>query len=78
MDKMQCFTTHVRAALACYVDLPPEGRARALFYACRKLDALESLKVASDAPSGGLAAQLLQNLQQLDAELSEGGGRNET
>lgn len=26
MDKMKLFCTHIRAALACYEDMPPEGR----------------------------------------------------
>lgn len=28
MDKMQLFCTQIRAALACYEDMPPEGQAR--------------------------------------------------
>ena len=36
MDKMKLFCTHIRAALACYEDMPPEGQARARLFVIRK------------------------------------------
>lgn len=67
MDKMQLFCTHIRAALACYEDMPPEGQARAWFYVARKAGDIRQLKAAATAPGGELAGELLQKLQQLDA-----------
>lgn len=64
MDKMQLFCTHIRAALACYEDMSPEGQARACLYVTRKAGAVRQLKAAADAPGGELAADLLQKLQQ--------------
>lgn len=66
MDKMQLFCTHIRAALACYEDMPPEGKARARFYVTRKSEDIRQLKAAATAPGGELAVELLQKLQQLD------------
>lgn len=68
MDKMQSFCTHIRAALACYEDLPPEGQARARLYVTRKAEAVRWLKSSATAPGGELAAELLHNLQQLDGQ----------
>ena len=65
MDKMRLFCRHIRAALACYEDMPPEGQARARLYVTRKAGSIRNLKAASDAPGGELAAQLLQKMQQL-------------
>lgn len=64
MDKMQLFCTHIRAALACYEDMPPEGKARACLYVTRKTKSIQALHVAASAPGGDLAGQLLQKLQQ--------------
>lgn len=64
MDKMQLFCTHIRAALACYEDMPPEGQARARLFVTRKAGDIRQLKAAADAPGGELAADLLQKLQQ--------------
>ena len=61
MDKMQSFCTHIRAALACYEDMPPEGQARA-----RRYGAIRNLKAASDDLGGELAGELLQKMQRLD------------
>ena len=66
MDKMQLFCRHIRAALACYEDMPPEGQARARLYVTRKAGAIRNLKAASDAPGGELAGELLQKMQQPD------------
>lgn len=64
MDKMQLFCAHIRAALACYEDMPPEGQAWARLFVTRKARAIRQLKTAADAPGGELAADLLQKLQQ--------------
>lgn len=64
MDKMQLFCAHIRAALACYEDMPLEGQARARFYVTRKAGDIRQLKAAADAPGGELAADLLRFLQQ--------------
>lgn len=64
MDKMQLFCNHIRAALACYEDMPPEGQARARFYVARKAQSLRSIRAATSAPGGELAGELLQKLQQ--------------
>lgn len=64
MDKMQSFCTHIRAALACYEDLPPEGQARARLYVTRKVKSVQALYAAASSPGGELAGQLLQKLQQ--------------
>lgn len=66
MDKMQLFCRHIRAALAYYEDMPPEGQARARLYVTRKAGSIRNLKAASDAPGGELAGELLQKMQQLD------------
>lgn len=66
MDKMQSFCTHIRAALACYEDMPPEGQARARRYVTRKAGSIRNLKAASDDPGGELAGELLQKMQRLD------------
>lgn len=68
MDKMQLFCRHIRAALACYEDMPPEGQARARLYVTRKAGSIRNLKDASDAPGGELATQLLQKMQQLKTD----------
>ena len=67
MDKMQSFCTHIRAALACYEDMPPEGQDRARFYVKRKSESIRKLCDAAASPGGELAGELLQKLQQLDA-----------
>ncbi len=64
MDKMQLFCTHIRAALACYEDMPPEGKARARLYVVRKAKSVQAIHAAASAPGGELAGQLLQKLQQ--------------
>lgn len=64
MDKMQSFCTHIRAALACYEDLPPEEQDRARLYVTRKAKSVQALHAAASAPGGELAGQLLQKLQQ--------------
>lgn len=64
MDKMKLFCTHIRAALACYEDMPPEGQARARLFVIRKSGAIRQLKAAADAPGGELAGELLQKMQQ--------------
>lgn len=64
MDKMQLFCTHIRAALACYEDMPPEGQARARLFVIRKAGDIRQLKAAADAPGGELAGELLQKMQQ--------------
>ena len=66
MDKMQSFCAHIRAALACYEDMPPEGQVRARFYVARKADSIRRLLDASTGPGGELAGQLLQKMQRLD------------
>ena len=66
MDEMQLFCRHIRAALACYEDMPPEGQARARLYVTRKAGVIRNLKAASDAPGGELAGELLQKTQRLD------------
>ena len=65
-NKNACFCAHIRAALACYEDMPPEGQARARLYVTRKASSIRNLKAASDAPGGELAGELLQKMQQLD------------
>lgn len=64
MDKMQLLCTHIRAALACYEDMPPEGKDWACLYVTRKAKSIQALHAAADAPGGELAAELLQKLQQ--------------
>ena len=64
MDKLKLFCTHIRAALACYEDMPPEGQARACLYVTRKAKSVQALHAAAGAPGGELAADLLQKLQQ--------------
>lgn len=66
MDKMQLFCTHIRAALACYEDMPPEGQARARLYVTRKAKSVQTLHAAASAPGGKLAGELLQKMQRLD------------
>lgn len=63
-DKMKNFCTHIRAALACYVDMTPEQKARAMMYAAHKINALDKIRTAAQEPGGAVAADLLQNLQQ--------------
>ena len=53
-NKTACFCNHIRAALACYVDMTPEQQALAAMYA------------AAASPGGECAVQLLQKMQQLD------------
>lgn len=64
MDKMQLFCAHIRAALACYEDMLPEGQSRARLYVTRKAGDIRQLKATADAPGGELAADLLRFLQQ--------------
>lgn len=66
MDKMQSFCTHIRAALACYEDMPPEGKDRACLYVTRKAKSVQALHAAASAPGGELAGELLQKMQRLD------------
>lgn len=65
MDKMNRFCTHIRAALACYIDMTPEQQSRVLMYTARKFNALADLHAASGAPGGELADELLQKTQRL-------------
>lgn len=65
-DKMQLFCRHIRAALACYVDMTPEQQALAAMYANRKITGLHTLRAAAATSGGECAAQLLQKMQQLD------------
>lgn len=69
MDKTSHFCNHIRAALACYVDMTPEQQARATMYAARKVDALHALHMTAKTPGGAEsgAGELLQKMQQLDA-----------
>ena len=69
MEKMNHFCTHIRAALACYVDMTPEQQARTTMYAAHKINSLHALHTASRAPGGAEtgAGELLQKMQQLDA-----------
>ncbi len=69
MEKMSRFCTHIRAALACYVDMPPEQQALAAMYAARKINTLHALHMTAKTPSGAEtgAGKLLQKMQQLDA-----------
>ena len=64
MEKMSHFCTHIRAALACYVDMTPDQQALAMMYAAHKIAALDKLHAAAQEPGGAVAADLLQNLQQ--------------
>lgn len=64
--KTACFCAHIRAALACYVDMTPEQQALAAMYANRKITGLHTLRAAAVSPGGECAAQLLHFLQQLD------------
>ena len=65
-EKMKHFSTYIRAALACYVDMTPEQQALAAMYANRKITSLHTLRAAAVSPGGECAAQLLQKMQQLD------------
>ena len=65
-DKMKHFSTYIRAALACYVDMTPEQQALAAMYANRKITGLQNLRAAAVSPGGECAAQLLQKMQQQD------------
>lgn len=69
MEKMSHFCTHIRAALACYVNMTPEQQARATMYAAHKINSLHALHTASDTPGGAevRAGELLQKLQQFDS-----------
>lgn len=70
MDKMQSFCTHIRAALACYEDMPPEGQTKARLYVTRKAESVRRLLDAANCPggelAGELAGELLQKMQRLD------------
>lgn len=68
-NKMNHFCNHIRAAMACYVDMTPEQQARAAMYAAHKINSLHALHTASRAPGGAEtgAGELLQKMQQLDA-----------
>ena len=59
-NKTACFCNHIRAALACYVDMTPEQQALAAMYANRKITGLQNLRAAAVSPGGECAAQLLQ------------------
>lgn len=69
MEKMSHFCTHIRAALACYVDMTPEQQALATMYADRKINTLHALHMTAKTPGGAEtgAGKLLQKMQQLDA-----------
>lgn len=66
MDKMQSFCTHIRAALVCYVDMPPEQQQLARLFASKKLESLHLIRTAANCPGGELAGELLQKMQRLD------------
>ena len=65
-NKNACFCNHIRAALACYVDMTPEQQALAAMYTNRTITDLRTLRAASVSPGGESAAQLLQKMQRLD------------
>jgi hypothetical protein len=65
-NKTACFCAHIRAALACYVDMTPEQQALATMYASRKITGLHTLRAAAASPGGECAAQLLQKMQRMD------------
>ena len=50
--KTACFCAHIRAALACYVDMTPEQQALAAMYANRKITGLHTLRAAAVSPGG--------------------------
>ena len=54
MDKMQSFCTHIRAALACYEDMPPECQTRARFYVSARRKASGACWMPPTAPAGSL------------------------
>lgn len=62
MEKLNYFCNHIRAALACYLDMTPEQKARARMYASRKLRDLDALHTAEEGPGGELAGELLQKM----------------
>lgn len=64
-NKMNFFCNHIRAALACYVDMTPDQKARAMMYAAHKINSLDKLQAAAQEPGGAVAADLLQKMQQL-------------
>ena len=66
MDKMQSFCTHIRAALACYEDMPPEQQQLARLFASKKLESLNLIQTAAGGPGGELAGELLQKMQRLE------------
>lgn len=66
MDKMQSFCTHIRAALVCYVDMPPEQQHLARLFASKKMESLNLIQTAAGGPGGELAGELLQKMQRLD------------
>lgn len=63
-NKMNQFSTHIRAALACYVSMTPDQQALAAMYAAHKINSLDKLHDAAGEPGGALAVDLLQKLQQ--------------
>lgn len=65
-NKTACFCNHIRAALACYVDMTPEQQSLATMYASRKITGLHNLRAAAVSPGGECAAKLLKKMQQLD------------
>lgn len=69
MEKMNHFCTHIRAALACYVDMTPEQQALATMYAARKINTLHALHMTAKTPGGAEtgSGELLQKLQQFDS-----------
>mgnify|MGYP000020117709 FL=1 len=69
MEKMSHFCTHIRAALACYVNMTPEQQALATMYAARKINTLHALHMTAKTPGGAEtgAEELLQKLQQFDS-----------
>lgn len=79
-NKMNHFCNHIRAALACYVDMSPEQQARAMMYAAHKINSLHALHTASGTP-GGIsvgAGELLQKTQQFNAmDTSDGTNQKE-
>ena len=54
--KTACFCNHIRAALACYVDMTPEQQALAAMYANRKVTGLHNLRAAAVSPGGRVTA----------------------
>ena len=73
-NKTACFCAHIRAALACYVDMTPEQQALAAMYANRKISSLDKLRAAAQEPGCGVAADLLHKMQQVNEPIEKSDG----